>query len=152
MPLHAPLPTPMSSVAQLVSFNDNTVSFVELKLPSLWTPDAMRPRCYICLKNFGTFRRKHHCRICGEVVCASCVSLKAVHVDPVLVKGQAMQVKACLWCPTRTRRCRPQSLPSPVVRPTEVASLCETPRLSFFTPRWSSKRLKTSSVWEKVHT
>ncbi|GAB9473109.1 Phosphatidylinositol-4-phosphate 5-kinase [Globisporangium polare] len=28
--------------------------------------------CYICLKMFRTFRRCHHCRLCGEAVCSTC--------------------------------------------------------------------------------
>ncbi|KAL3664207.1 hypothetical protein V7S43_010536 [Phytophthora oleae] len=28
--------------------------------------------CYLCLKTFRTYRRRHHCRFCGEAVCGSC--------------------------------------------------------------------------------
>ncbi|KAF1336815.1 Phosphatidylinositol-4-phosphate 5-kinase, partial [Globisporangium splendens] len=28
--------------------------------------------CYLCLKMFRTFRRCHHCRLCGEAVCSTC--------------------------------------------------------------------------------
>lgn len=28
--------------------------------------------CYVCLKMFRTFRRCHHCRLCGEAVCSTC--------------------------------------------------------------------------------
>ncbi|KAI9908499.1 hypothetical protein PsorP6_004616 [Peronosclerospora sorghi] len=27
------------------------------------------PNCYLCVKAFTVFRRKHHCRVCGEIVC-----------------------------------------------------------------------------------
>ncbi|OQS01117.1 hypothetical protein ACHHYP_01808 [Achlya hypogyna] len=30
------------------------------------------PMCTICLKNFTFIRRKHHCRLCGDVFCATC--------------------------------------------------------------------------------
>lgn len=28
--------------------------------------------CFLCLKTFRTYRRRHHCRFCGEAVCGSC--------------------------------------------------------------------------------
>ncbi|CAI5705105.1 hypothetical protein KXD40_008663 [Peronospora effusa] len=30
--------------------------------------------CFLCLKTFRTFRRRYHCRFCGEAVCGSCSS------------------------------------------------------------------------------
>jgi hypothetical protein len=41
----------------------------------VWVPDQSATRCMICSEEFGTiFRRKHHCRACGKVVCHSCSS------------------------------------------------------------------------------
>ncbi|KAF9904021.1 hypothetical protein BX616_001428, partial [Lobosporangium transversale] len=41
----------------------------------VWVPDHSATRCMICSEEFGTlFRRKHHCRACGKVVCHSCSS------------------------------------------------------------------------------
>ncbi len=37
-----------------------------------WQPDAEAPRCMQCDRAFRTLRRRHHCRVCGEVVCARC--------------------------------------------------------------------------------
>ncbi|TDH66947.1 hypothetical protein CCR75_008569 [Bremia lactucae] len=31
--------------------------------------------CFMCLKMFRTFRRRHHCRFCGEAVCSACSSM-----------------------------------------------------------------------------
>ncbi|KAG7382872.1 hypothetical protein PHYPSEUDO_004271 [Phytophthora pseudosyringae] len=28
--------------------------------------------CFLCLKTFRTYRRRHHCRFCGEAICGSC--------------------------------------------------------------------------------
>lgn len=45
----------------------------ELTVPHVadvsWTDSD---HCYLCLKIFRTYRRRHHCRFCGEAVCASC--------------------------------------------------------------------------------
>ncbi|KAK4673157.1 hypothetical protein QC763_109360 [Podospora pseudopauciseta] len=43
----------------------------ELILPR-WQPDAEVTYCPICNAQFSIFVRKHHCRKCGRVVCASC--------------------------------------------------------------------------------
>ncbi|KAK4173576.1 putative E3 ubiquitin-protein ligase ZNRF2 [Triangularia setosa] len=43
----------------------------ELILPR-WQPDAEVTYCPICNTQFSIFVRKHHCRKCGRVVCASC--------------------------------------------------------------------------------
>ncbi|KAK8055105.1 hypothetical protein PG993_000332 [Apiospora rasikravindrae] len=43
----------------------------EFTLPR-WQPDAEVTLCPICRTQFSIFVRKHHCRKCGRVVCASC--------------------------------------------------------------------------------
>nr|CCA20290.1 myosinlike protein putative [Albugo laibachii Nc14] len=37
-----------------------------------WINDDDRFGCHICNKRFSVFRRKHHCRACGEVICGTC--------------------------------------------------------------------------------
>ncbi|KAJ5273799.1 hypothetical protein N7478_008924 [Penicillium angulare] len=44
---------------------------VDTTLPA-WQPDAEVTNCPICGTAFGLWYRKHHCRKCGRVVCASC--------------------------------------------------------------------------------
>ena len=44
---------------------------VETPLPR-WQPDSEVAYCPICGNEFSLFYRKHHCRKCGRVVCASC--------------------------------------------------------------------------------
>lgn len=34
-----------------------------------WIPDQDRNACKQCGKAFGTFTRKHHCRLCGDIFC-----------------------------------------------------------------------------------
>lgn len=38
----------------------------------IWIPDSKAARCMGCQESFGLWRRKHHCRLCGQVVCWSC--------------------------------------------------------------------------------
>ncbi|CAG0897941.1 unnamed protein product, partial [Cyprideis torosa] len=39
----------------------------ERQLRSFWVSDANSKQCYECLERFTTFRRRHHCRACGQV-------------------------------------------------------------------------------------
>ena len=45
-----------------------------------WIPDSQRRNCSLCDVKFSFSTRKHHCRWCGEVVCASC-SKKRVKME-----------------------------------------------------------------------
>ena len=37
-----------------------------------WMPDRLCRHCYSCEAQFTVFRRRHHCRLCGQVFCAAC--------------------------------------------------------------------------------
>lgn len=37
-----------------------------------WMKDDSAKECFTCGKTFNTFRRRHHCRICGQIFCNSC--------------------------------------------------------------------------------
>ena len=37
-----------------------------------WMPDQLCKECYACDTPFTVFRRRHHCRLCGQVFCSSC--------------------------------------------------------------------------------
>lgn len=43
-----------------------------------WQPDAMVSRCAVCSRKFTLMRRRHHCRVCGLVVCDSCSRSRVV--------------------------------------------------------------------------
>ncbi|KAF9288028.1 hypothetical protein BGZ68_000925 [Mortierella alpina] len=54
----------------------------------VWLPDHSATSCMLCDEEFGTiFRRKHHCRVCGKVVCHSCstrtVLIQGTHSEKV---------------------------------------------------------------------
>ncbi|CAR30559.1 1-phosphatidylinositol-3-phosphate 5-kinase [Lachancea thermotolerans CBS 6340] len=40
-----------------------------------WMKDESAKDCFSCAKPFTTFRRKHHCRICGQIFCGNCTFL-----------------------------------------------------------------------------
>jgi len=39
-----------------------------------WMPDEHCKECYECSGKFSTFRRRHHCRVCGQIFCSRCCS------------------------------------------------------------------------------
>ncbi|XP_069498300.1 zinc finger FYVE domain-containing protein 9 [Ambystoma mexicanum] len=42
----------------------------------VWVPDSQAPNCMKCEAKFTFTKRRHHCRACGKVFCATCCSLK----------------------------------------------------------------------------
>lgn len=39
-----------------------------------WLDDAKVKACYECEAPFGLLVRRHHCRVCGRIFCASCAA------------------------------------------------------------------------------
>ncbi|KAG7397135.1 hypothetical protein PHYBOEH_001184 [Phytophthora boehmeriae] len=67
-----------------------------------WIPDQSRPTCTICSRSFNfMYRRRHHCRLCGDVICKTCYVTRAV---PGVQEGFACrpsgicQTKFCVRC------------------------------------------------------
>jgi hypothetical protein len=44
----------------------------------IWIPDDLAPGCMSCGAKFSVVNRRHHCRYCGEVICAKCFKRKIV--------------------------------------------------------------------------
>ncbi|KAI9915880.1 hypothetical protein PsorP6_007772 [Peronosclerospora sorghi] len=60
-----------------------------------WVNDAQRTNCSLCVQSFGMLKRRHHCRVCGEVVCSSCTVFKLVKAEQE-VAAKVRVCKACL--------------------------------------------------------
>eukprot|EP01112_Ceratiomyxa_fruticulosa_P013429 TRINITY_DN3778_c0_g1_i1.p1 TRINITY_DN3778_c0_g1~~TRINITY_DN3778_c0_g1_i1.p1 ORF type:complete len:410 (+),score=58.25 TRINITY_DN3778_c0_g1_i1:187-1416(+) len=59
---------------------------------ALWVPDIFESKCTDCHLSFSFVRRKHHCRSCGNIFCASCSNQVAD------VKGYPYKVRVCERC------------------------------------------------------
>lgn len=46
--------------------------FQDSDLKQYWMPDSQCKECYDCNEKFTTFRRRHHCRLCGQIFCSRC--------------------------------------------------------------------------------
>lgn len=55
--------------------------------------DANAKVCFSCGQTFSTFRRKHHCRTCGQIFCSSCTGLVTGRHF-----GQSGTVRLCKPC------------------------------------------------------
>mmetsp|Transcript_4381 Transcript_4381/g.12074 ORF Transcript_4381/g.12074 Transcript_4381/m.12074 type:complete len:1827 (+) Transcript_4381:66-5546(+) len=56
-----------------------------------WMPDQLCKQCYSCETHFTVFRRRHHCRLCGQVFCNQCSAFFVPH------KG-GTTVRVCILC------------------------------------------------------
>ncbi|KAM0786201.1 hypothetical protein ACM66B_007005 [Microbotryomycetes sp. NB124-2] len=66
----------------------------------VWETDSSASECRNCRAKFSlVWRRKHHCRLCGRVVCANCstkVSSVAPRTDKTKLTNRLFQVIYCL--------------------------------------------------------
>ncbi|SPO32387.1 probable Don1 - cytokinesis protein Don1 [Ustilago trichophora] len=65
------------SLANLLASNASTAASTPLRVledynAPVWVPDNRADKCCNCQEAFGMWRRKHHCRLCGQVVCWTC--------------------------------------------------------------------------------
>ncbi|KAH7463085.1 Lateral signaling target protein 2-like protein [Phytophthora ramorum] len=60
-----------------------------------WVDDEMRTHCSVCVQQFLPFRRRHHCRTCGEVVCGGCSSQRAIRLTDMNVE---CETRVCTFC------------------------------------------------------
>ena len=62
-----------------------------------WVLDICVKECMICAVPFGFFKRRHHCRCCGAVVCWRCSRGRAVLIE----LDKSLRVRVCLECEGR---------------------------------------------------
>ncbi|XP_035226923.1 1-phosphatidylinositol 3-phosphate 5-kinase-like isoform X2 [Stegodyphus dumicola] len=59
-----------------------------------WMPDSNCKECYECGDRFTTFRRRHHCRVCGQIFCRRCCSQEI----PGGLIGYTDDLRVCSYC------------------------------------------------------
>ncbi|KAG1683158.1 1-phosphatidylinositol 3-phosphate 5-kinase [Nymphon striatum] len=59
-----------------------------------WMPDSNCKECYECGDKFNTFRRRHHCRVCGQIFCRRCCNQEI----PGKIMGYTENLRACTYC------------------------------------------------------
>ncbi|KAG9413391.1 hypothetical protein AC1031_012608 [Aphanomyces cochlioides] len=77
----------------------DTSSSIEILDESKWVNADTAKYCFVCEKGFNPLRRKHHCRLCGSVVCTSC----GIHTTVGQI-NRAVNVRVCLRCRVRMKQ------------------------------------------------
>ncbi|WFD43629.1 hypothetical protein MPSI1_002292 [Malassezia psittaci] len=76
---------------------DELLPILESYQAPVWVPDSLATRCARCVEPFTIWRRRHHCRLCGQVFCGSCCS--AYVQVPTQVRHTAdVRARTCLAC------------------------------------------------------
>ena len=61
----------------------------------LWVPDEHVQNCYNCgEKFFSLLNRKHHCRVCGNIFCKSCLE----SFWEITIYEEKKELKVCSYC------------------------------------------------------
>ncbi|GMF65863.1 unnamed protein product [Phytophthora lilii] len=75
----------------------------QLVAPHQWVKNEDRASCVICWKRFNAiFRRRHHCRLCGEVICGSCCSMRTINIVSLKTK-EVQKTRICHLCNNKAR-------------------------------------------------
>lgn len=112
---------------------------VEHFVPAVWIPDGKTECCMRCGRPFGWRRRRHHCRLCGRCVCASC-SGSIFYIFDSNTKGPGKPARACDACyetvfPVITPSASPNmSSASPTFTLSNFPSWQSTPALALARP------------------
>ncbi|KAK0529972.1 hypothetical protein OC835_004165 [Tilletia horrida] len=98
----AALPTPPSLGALLSPTLPSGAATKPLKVVEdynapVWVPDSHADKCAVCSDGFGLWRRKHHCRLCGQVVCWNC-SQRSFLIPAYQEGAEDQQARACDRC------------------------------------------------------
>lgn len=65
----------------------------------VWIPDHVSTSCMQCKQLFTFYKRRHHCRSCGNLICSNCLS--STFVVPGIDTNRIM--KACSSCMNRIK-------------------------------------------------
>ncbi|VDM98122.1 unnamed protein product [Thelazia callipaeda] len=71
-----------------------------------WMPDSSGRECYECQERFTAFRRRHHCRLCGQIFCSKCCdvqvpgSLLVCYFETKfrIIFGYTGDLRLCTYC------------------------------------------------------
>ncbi|CAH0673965.1 unnamed protein product [Spodoptera exigua] len=82
---------------QLAELLEKEAQAQNVEEPPTWTHDKDATACTACAKEFSIARRKHHCRRCGHIFCASCSD------KTVALAGNTKPVRVCDACYAEVR-------------------------------------------------
>ncbi|KAG5675557.1 hypothetical protein PVAND_005452 [Polypedilum vanderplanki] len=82
-------------ISNLIAMKDKDLNdYKNTDLQKLWMPDDKSRECYDCSQKFTTFRRKHHCRLCGQIFCSRCCRT----IIPGKIINCNGDLRVCTYC------------------------------------------------------
>ncbi|XP_065348560.1 1-phosphatidylinositol 3-phosphate 5-kinase isoform X2 [Cloeon dipterum] len=89
------LPNVLKRISNLVALkNTGQQSYKDSDFKRYWMPDSVSKECYECGEKFTTFRRRHHCRVCGQIFCSRCCKQEI----PGRILGCTGDLRVCTYC------------------------------------------------------
>lgn len=89
------LPNVLKRISTLLALRTNDLQdYSDTKLKQYWMPDSVSKECYECSEKFTTFRRRHHCRVCGQIFCSQCCNQQI----PGKIFGCTGDLRVCTYC------------------------------------------------------
>ncbi|KAL3284887.1 hypothetical protein HHI36_019023 [Cryptolaemus montrouzieri] len=89
------LPNVLKRISNLLALKTNSLQdYGDTELKQYWMPDSVSKECYECSEKFTTFRRRHHCRVCGQIFCSSCCNQQI----PGKIFGCTGDLRVCTYC------------------------------------------------------
>ncbi|XP_048238602.1 1-phosphatidylinositol 3-phosphate 5-kinase-like isoform X1 [Haliotis rufescens] len=85
----------LSRLGNILDRRSNTLqTYKDSDFKQYWMPDSSCKECYDCGDKFTTFRRRHHCRICGQIFCSKCCNQEL----PGKIIGYKGGIRVCIYC------------------------------------------------------
>ncbi|XP_026331013.1 putative 1-phosphatidylinositol 3-phosphate 5-kinase [Hyposmocoma kahamanoa] len=89
------LPNVLKRISSLVALGSGSgTRYADTELARYWMPDDISRECYECATRFSALRRRHHCRVCGQIFCSRCCSQRV----PGQIFGCAGGLRVCNYC------------------------------------------------------
>ncbi|KAK9877229.1 hypothetical protein WA026_016976 [Henosepilachna vigintioctopunctata] len=89
------LPNVLKRISNLLALKTNSLQdYGDTELKQYWMPDSVSKECYECSEKFTTFRRRHHCRVCGQIFCSNCCNQQI----PGKIFGCTGDLRVCTYC------------------------------------------------------
>ncbi|KAJ9599194.1 hypothetical protein L9F63_010325, partial [Diploptera punctata] len=89
------LPNVLKRISNLLALKSTGLqAYKDTDFKQYWMPDSVSKECYDCGEKFTTFRRRHHCRVCGQIFCSRCCNQEI----PGKIMGCTGDLRVCTYC------------------------------------------------------
>lgn len=91
----------MTTLSSMALFADSKrISMQGMLDRSSWAPKKARANCSVCNRKFSPTRRRQHCRLCGEVACRRCMTIRDAPMldDSASSPARTFQIMKTMFC------------------------------------------------------